>query len=322
MKIPEISVLMSVYNETLQELDLSLTSVLEQTFSDFECIVVVDKPDRIDAIDYIKDKMQDDCRIVLLINDNNIGLAMSMNKAASVAKGKYLARMDADDISILTRFERQYECMERNGYDLTCTSYYYIDESNDKLDYPVLNVTDEMLKFWLPYVNFISHPTVMMKKTVFDNVGGYRNFPCAQDYDLWLRLFDANISMHIISEQLLEYRIRPDSISQKTNVKQMLTTWYVQSLCIERKRDKKDTFSEGNYKNYLTKNHAFDTKYLKKAKKNKLVKDKIDSYRGKKKIIRVLLVIRLCCFSSFYRKYYIHSLSNKLGMLKIRLIAE
>lgn len=99
---PKISVLMSVYNETLLEVEQSIISVLNQTHTDFECIIVIDKPDRIDAIAYIKQLSEKDSRIILLVNEQNIGLEMSMNRAATIAKGVYLVRMDADDICELS----------------------------------------------------------------------------------------------------------------------------------------------------------------------------------------------------------------------------
>lgn len=69
--------------------------------------------------------------------------------------------------------------MDSHGYDLVCTKYCYIDESASLLDIAVSSVTDTVLRDNLPYGSFIHHPTVMLKKSVFDAVGGYRNFPCA-----------------------------------------------------------------------------------------------------------------------------------------------
>ena len=109
---PHISVLMSVYHEPIDWLALSVDSILNQSFSDFEFIIIVDDPNNQEAINYIRQKEEEDNRIVLLINEENVGLTKSLNKGLKIAKGNYIARMDADDISYPERFEKQFTFME------------------------------------------------------------------------------------------------------------------------------------------------------------------------------------------------------------------
>lgn len=300
--MPNISVIMSIYNESQEYVKESVDSILNQSFNAFEFIIVVDNPN-IDK--QIKDYLNTlPSNVVVIYNQVNIGLAMSMNKAASVAKGKYLARMDADDISQRDRLKIQFEEMENNGYDMTCTYTECINEQGKIMDIHPLKTKIQCL----PYMCTVKHPTVMMKKETFDSVGGYRNFPCAQDYDLWLRFIEKNISMHYIDLPLLKYRIRKNSISGANFPKQQYTAWYIQNLYREWKKTGKDSFSEDNYKNYL------DDSHLDKAYKEMEKKKKSDVYKfdNKKRFLRYFIFLRLCLSSRFYRKVYTSRLISQL----------
>ncbi len=89
----EISVIMSVYKEPLAYVNVAVDSILKQTFADFEFIIIVDAPDNLEIIEFLQEKAATDTRIFVVVNEKNIGLAMSLNKAIDLAKGKYLARM-------------------------------------------------------------------------------------------------------------------------------------------------------------------------------------------------------------------------------------
>ena len=161
-----ISVLMSIYNENENEIKKSVESILNQTFHDFEFIIVIDNP----SMYYVENilKSYNDDRLICLKNESNIGLAMSMNRAASIAKGKYIARMDADDISDLNRFQEEYTYLESHpNIGLVCTNYHYIDENNNTVNFESINVNFKSYKKLLPYINMIHHPTVMIRKQVF-----------------------------------------------------------------------------------------------------------------------------------------------------------
>lgn len=112
MKNPEISVLMCVYQEPVEWLRASVESVLHQTFRDFELIIVVDDPEGDERHVLLNDYAAHEPRIVLHRNERNFGIALSLNIGMELARGKYIARMDADDISDKHRLERQYEFME------------------------------------------------------------------------------------------------------------------------------------------------------------------------------------------------------------------
>lgn len=319
---PEISVLMSIYNETINEVRDAVESILNQTYQNFEFIIVLDNPRRVNEISSFLEGYKSD-RIELLCNEKNIGLAMSMNRAAKYARGNYLARMDADDISEIDRFNIQINCMKSMGYDLTCTSYIAINENGEKIDCFVREMNDFDLFNNLPFDNTIHHPTVMLKKEVFNKVAGYRNFPCAQDYDLWIRLYEKGIIMHYINKPLLQYRIRKQSVSQSSKIRQLLTIWYIQELYRERRRKGKDSFTREAYTEYLKRNKFYDKKYMENANKCKAIKDEIDQLKTSNIRIncRMIKQIELILISPFYRKYFWMIGLNYIGIkfLKIRV---
>ena len=103
--------------------------------------------------------------------------------------------------------------------------------------------------------NFISHPCAMFRKKAFMNVGKYRNFPTAQDYDLWLRFIDNNSNAYIFREPLLKYRERNESISNSKAYLQFLCQSYIKKLHLERKKNGHDSFSETNLQLFFEENN-------------------------------------------------------------------
>lgn len=103
----KLSVIMSVYSESEKMLRQSIDSVLNQSFRDFEFIIVNDNPERIEIIQLLRYYMEKDNRVKVFSNEINKGLTKSLNIAAKKSNSKYIARMDADDISDITRFDRQ-----------------------------------------------------------------------------------------------------------------------------------------------------------------------------------------------------------------------
>ena len=120
----KISILMSIYNETIDQIVESIMSILHQTFSEFELIIVLDSPER-DISDLIQGFHDE--RIVFIRNSKNMGLALSMNRAASLSSTKILARMDADDVALQNRLEVEYNILVNNNIDFVFSNYNTID---------------------------------------------------------------------------------------------------------------------------------------------------------------------------------------------------
>ena len=301
-----ISVLTSVYNEKENEIRESIDSILSQSYSDFELVIVVDKPDNEMAIALLNEYAEKDDRIKIIINEKNIGLAMSMNVAAEAATGQYLLRMDADDVCYPERFKRQYEIITNGDYDLVCGNYDFIDEDGSMLPQKAAVYTDKQLHKLLPLRNVIHHPTVIMRADKFREVGGYRNYPCAQDYDLWLRMLCAGHKMHMMPEKLIKYRVRQASTTVQKRYKQSCTGEYIRSLY--NKKNRMEGYSYEGYLAYLEKRNVSDPS----ANENFILNS--ERYAGAKKKIKEGHLVKgtadLCRVffrSKYFRPHIIHS---------------
>ena len=131
-----ISVIMSTYKENIDDLKMSIESILNQTYKMFEFIIILDNPNNHIHEEIIKEYSKIDKRIKFYKNDKNIGLAMSLNKGISLAQYEYIARMDADDISLSNRFDKQVKFLQENpDISLVATNKILIDENNDIVGY-------------------------------------------------------------------------------------------------------------------------------------------------------------------------------------------
>ena len=249
-----ISVLSSVYNETLAEIRESVDSILSQSYRDFELIVVLDRPEYAEGLALLREYAEKDSRVKVLVNEKNIGLALSMNYAAENAKGEYFLRMDADDVCLPGRFQMQIDAITGSDYDLICGNYDFIDENGNLLPQKPVVYTDGQLSALLPYRNIIHHPTVIMKAKAFWEAGAYRDYPCSQDYDLWLRMKCNGCKMHMMSEKLIKYRVRQASTTVRKRYKQSCTIEYIRKLY--KQKNKMAGYSYDNYLAYLDKRGA------------------------------------------------------------------
>lgn len=215
---PHISVLMSVYHEPIDWLALSVDSILNQSFSDFEFIIIVDDPNNQEAINYIRQKAEEDNRIVLLINEENVGLTKSLNKGLKIAKGNYIARMDADDISYPERFEKQFTFMESHpSVILLGTGVRYFGDLREREIRQIIYQSDnDKIKASMLFNSGFSHPTIMIRRKILvDNGVLYdENYRQTQDYRLYETLYDLGDFANL-PEVLLDYRKSKEQISTR-----------------------------------------------------------------------------------------------------------
>lgn len=221
---PKVTVLMCVYNGA-EWLPDSIESILNQRFSDFEFLIVDDgSQDESAAIvsTYL------DKRIRLIRNQHNTGLTRSLNKGLSVARGEFIARMDADDISMPDRLAAQVQFLEAHPLiDVAGSLYESFDEATGVGSTPGLPETDLEIKQRLFWHNTMAHGSVMFRKNVILEAGGYdERFKTAQDFNLWFRLAAGGSKFHIIQRPLYRLRLHKKSISsnrrddQKKSVQQ------------------------------------------------------------------------------------------------------
>ena len=214
---PKITVLMSVYigERYLRE---AIDSILNQTFRDFEFLIINDgsTDSTVEILKSFKDP-----RIKIINNNKNIGLTKSLNKGLRLAGGEYIARQDADDISLPRRLEIQVAFLDKNpDYALIGSSYHQIDENGGICSLIKVLIEDSDIREGLKKQNWFGHGCVMIRKDVLQEVGGYdEKYKLAQDYDLWLRIAEL-YKVANIEEPLYCWRIEPSGISKDKEVEQ------------------------------------------------------------------------------------------------------
>lgn len=206
--MPVISVLMSIYKEPIEWLRQSINSILNQTFKDFEFIIICDNPEYEECKALLKDYLQKDNRIVLMFNDKNIGLTKSLNKGISAAKGEYIARMDADDIALSNRFELQmHEFSLQENLGVCGTGVEYFGIVNKSRLFPKTN--NDIFLF---VENCFAHSSIIAKGELMKKYKYNEECKYAQDYDLWFRMYYDGVKFYNIPRVLLKYRTSQQQI--------------------------------------------------------------------------------------------------------------
>lgn len=216
---PRISVVMAVYKEPVGWICQSINSILDQTFQDFEFIIVNDKPDREENVQLLNEYAQKDDRIKVITNEKNIGLTKSLNKGISVAIGEYIARMDADDISSPNRFELQVNKLSE-GYSFVYPNIDYINSNGESIK--GAKSSSKFLESEFFIFNPIPHPAVMFRASLLELRNPLYNekYRRSQDYELWTLFYLNNVRFEKIQDVLLHYRISNSQISHKNNTEQ------------------------------------------------------------------------------------------------------
>jgi glycosyl transferase family 2 len=209
--MPLVTVLMAVHNggAFLRE---SIDSILSQTFADFEFLIVDDgSTDRSQEVVL----SYTDPRIRLLVNDRNRGLSASLNRGLREARGTYVARQDADDISEATRLEREVAHLEKHrDVALLGTCYTKIDEAGKFLGHRRLPLDYVQIRWSLLFYCAFAHTSVMFRRRlVMERVGTYdESYAYAQDYDLWWRIAEV-LPVENLLNRLVTVRISQSSMT-------------------------------------------------------------------------------------------------------------
>ncbi|HJO95140.1 MAG TPA: glycosyltransferase [Victivallales bacterium] len=225
-----ISVIMPVHNGELH-LEDSIKSILNQTYKNFEFIIINDcsSDGTANILNHYSHK---DKRINIFDNESNKGITKSLNEGLCFATGKYIARMDVDDISTKNRFEVQIKFLEENSDIAVCGSHVITEKTgyNDKY----IPYTPEDIKATLFFMNALTHPSVMMKSSVIIEENNFYNekYKFAQDYELWCRL-SKNHKIVNLKEDLLEYRWHESNVSILKRMEQMNNHFYVKIQMLE-----------------------------------------------------------------------------------------
>ncbi len=212
----EISVIMGVYNERARnDLDHAVNSILGQTFRDFEFIIYDDGSDT-EVSEKIRILHRKDSRIVVIGSEENHGLAFSLNECLKRARGRYIARMDVDDISLPKRFDKQHRFLEEHSeYDWCGTNAKVFDSRGiwGHTTRPEIPTAKDYLKY-SPYI----HPTVMYRREILMDNDGYaareETLRC-EDYEIFMRLFQTGGRGYNMQEELLLYHLERERYHER-----------------------------------------------------------------------------------------------------------
>ncbi|MBO6154376.1 MAG: glycosyltransferase [Lachnospiraceae bacterium] len=245
---PMISVIMSTYNEEERFLREAIESILNQTYSDFEFLIGVDKPDNQALIDILNEYALRDLRVSVHVNEKNLGLAMTLNKLIDLAKGDYIARMDADDKSDPERLEHQLKYMQDNDLDIISCDVNVIDE-DDNIIQKMYNLpsVDGQIRKKLKINNCMPHPGWMVRRELYEAIGGYEATPYCEDYEFLLKVRGGDFKFGNLNEPLLNYRMTSISISRANLYKQYLSMKYCQTKYVSGQAVEFDSYINSHY---------------------------------------------------------------------------
>ena len=207
--MPRISVVMPAYNSE-KYIGEAIESILNQTFTDFELLVLNDSPDNKELEKIVKEYAKHDKRVKYLKNPKNLGVTKSQNKLLEVCTGEFIAHMDSDDISLPTRFEKQIEYMDKHPECGALGTWYEVfGDKKCTLRFPA-NVT--ILK--LLQGCCICNPTAFIRKSVLDknNLKYDEKYTYSEDYELWARMAFLT-EIHNLEKVLFKYRWHKNNIS-------------------------------------------------------------------------------------------------------------
>jgi len=269
--IPKVSVIMSVYNgeKYLRE---AMDSILNQTFTDFEFIIINDG-----STDHTKQILESytDSRI-RLFHQKNIGLTKSLNKGLRVANGEYIARQDADDISELDRINQEVSFLDNNSEIALIGTYVnFINEHGKKFDVWKPARRHQDIKKGLTKGNCFCHGSVMFRKKCLSVVGEYREFfKYTQDYDFWVRISE-KYKVANLNSFLYQFRRYPKAISRKSLSEQL--DFHLLVIQLAKEREKKGSDDLKNIKNstpisLLKHYYKIDRRRIKKFKSTHFLK--------------------------------------------------
>lgn len=210
-----VSIILPAYNAE-KYISATVDSVIDQTHSCWELIVIDDgsSDSTLELLSQYNDPR------IKVFNQINIGIAKTLNRGLALAKGEYIARIDADDICTPDRLKHQIEILNTNqNVVLVCSNVEYIDNKGNTLGFSFSSTSENTLKRKLEFGNVIFHPTVMFRKNIAVEVGGYdeRLGKYFEDYILWIKMLKLG-DVRLLPNHLVKYRIHSNSITSNTPV--------------------------------------------------------------------------------------------------------
>lgn len=209
MKTPKVSVIMPAYNSE-KYIGEAIESILNQTFTDFELIVLNDSPNNKKLENIVKTYVKKDKRVKYIKNSKNLGVAKSRNILLQKCRGEFVACMDSDDVSLPTRFEKQIKYMKKHPECGVLGTWFQLFEK----DTTIIQHPERIKIFNILKNQHVGNPTVMMRKSLFDkyDIKYDINYNYCEDFELWSRLIFIT-EIHNLPEILLRYRWHGTNVS-------------------------------------------------------------------------------------------------------------
>lgn len=227
----DITCVMSIFDEPPWMVERAIKSMETQTYPIKKMVIVVDKPDNCTLIQWVKEyALTSPLSIQVEVNSQNRGLAYSLNRGFQVADTEVICRMDADDESLPMRIEKTVSLLEK-GADIASTAVTVVDECGKAIEHQrELPCSYMAIKRINKYSACVFHPTWLLKKSVWEAIGGYReSMKAAQDYDFIMRALKHGYKIQSVKEHLLNYTVRAKSISGNKVAMQMFLSIYAQN---------------------------------------------------------------------------------------------
>lgn len=226
-----VSVLMCVYNEESRYLRESIDSILHQTYQDFEFIIICDNPNNERIILLLEEYANNDNRIKIHTNDVNIGLTKSLNIGLKLCKGDFIARIDADDVALPNRLDKQVAYMESHEDVMACGSYAIaINEEGREIRLIKVPSNQLAIKGGVLFASPLLHPAAMIRNHA--GLSYDESFRYSQDYALWVKYLSQGQKLANLKETLMKYRYSSNQIFNKHHEEQQVCASRIKSEAI------------------------------------------------------------------------------------------
>ena len=251
--MPKVSVIMPAYNAE-KYIKEAIDSILAQTFGDFEFIIINDcSKDATEEIilSYL------DPRIVYIKNEKNLRVARTLNKGLAVARGEYIARMDADDISLPERFQKQVDYLDAHPEIAVLGTNVELFDENGPICTGWSATDPAQMKVDLLFSCGLAHPSVMMRRNVIAQLGGYDPaYEGLEDYQLWCRVAE-KYGVTTLPDLLLRYRIHGGQVTKNPSPEhlsriQRLKEWQLLQLGLSLSEPGAEIFCHGKVLEIVT----------------------------------------------------------------------
>ena len=214
----DLSVVMATYNENPAFLKACINSILNQTFRNFEFLIVVEPLEK--NMEFLSSVESMDNRVKILRNETKLGVAGSRNRAIMESTGKYIALMDGDDYCAPDRFEKQLNLLENNpDISVVGSNMYLVDKNNVIIGERIYPELHQDIKNYFLVTMAVANPSIIVRRSDLSQVGVFDDTLFkAEDFDLWLRFLVKDKKMHNLQDKLVFYRTHPNDNKKRGHI--------------------------------------------------------------------------------------------------------